>query len=186
MPPHHLLTISKISHFLLPISQIPEPLLVLKIHLHEIFFLQVFCTDPTYIGQIIKLLSVFDFVLEFADHLNFFYIQRWLNWCWVSFPVNWVNAKGDSTSPESTVNDEIFVNVGAFCVDVESHSVLTQLTWSLTLRWLSWRGVSLRIDSACGRWIKPKEAYITSSGIFKGIGYRKINHEMFNWGQYQP
>jgi hypothetical protein len=25
-----------------------------------------------------------------------------------------------------------------------------------------------------------------SSGAFKGIGFRKINHEMFKWGQYQP
>jgi hypothetical protein len=25
-----------------------------------------------------------------------------------------------------------------------------------------------------------------SSGAFKGIGLRKINHEMFKWGQYQP
>jgi hypothetical protein len=34
------------------------------------------------------------------------------------------------------VNEEIFVNVGAFCVDAvdtKSHSVLTQLTWCLTL-----------------------------------------------------
>jgi hypothetical protein len=38
----------------------------------------------------------------------------------------------------------------------------------------------------CGRQIKPKETYITSSGAFKGIGFRKINHEMFEWGQYQP
>jgi hypothetical protein len=38
----------------------------------------------------------------------------------------------------------------------------------------------------CGRLIKPKQAFITSSGTFKGIGFRKINHEMFKWGQYQP
>ncbi len=60
--------------------------------------------------------------------------------------VNLFNAEGDSTSTESTQNNEIFVNVGAFCidsvnveshsgvdsVDMESHSALTQLTWSLT------------------------------------------------------
>jgi hypothetical protein len=34
--------------------------------------------------------------------------------------------------------------------------------------------------------MKPKQAYITSSGAFKGIGFRKINNEMFKWGQYQP
>ncbi len=52
-------------------------------------------------------------------------------------------AEWDSTSTELTRNDEIFLNVGAFCadtVDVESHSELTQLTWSLTPRWLSWQG----------------------------------------------
>jgi hypothetical protein len=32
----------------------------------------------------------------------------------------------------------------------------------------------------------PKQAYITSSGAFKGMGLGKINHEMFKWGQYQP
>jgi hypothetical protein len=45
-------------------------------------------------------------------------------------------------STESTLNDEIFVNVGVFCVgsvDVESHSALTQVT-----------GVSLRFDSVDG------------------------------------
>jgi hypothetical protein len=42
-------------------------------------------------------------------------------------------------STESMQNDKILVNVGVFCVDsvdVESHSVLTQL-----------HGVSLRVDS---------------------------------------
>jgi hypothetical protein len=34
--------------------------------------------------------------------------------------------------------------------------------------------------------MKQKQAYITSFGAFKGIGLRKINHEMFKWGQYQP
>jgi hypothetical protein len=38
----------------------------------------------------------------------------------------------------------------------------------------------------CGRRSKPKQAYITSSDAFKGIGFREINHEMFKWGQYQP
>jgi hypothetical protein len=134
------------------------------------FYCSVFCTDQAYIGQIIKLLSVFDFVLEFANWFKIFNIWWWLSWRTVSFPVNWVNAKLDSTSTESTRcetpvnwvnvewpststestrNDEILVNVGAFCidsVDVESHSALTMLMWSLTPRWLSWQGVSLRID----------------------------------------
>ncbi len=130
--------------------------------------------------------------------IQIFNIWRWLSWCRVSFRqlsqrqvrlhVNWVSIELDSTSTESTQNDEIFVSVGAFCidsVDMESHSELTQLTCSLTPRWLSWQGVSLRVDSVRGREIKPKQAYIPSSGAFKGIGYRKIIHEMFKWGQYQ-
>jgi hypothetical protein len=35
----------------------------------------------------------------------------------------------------------------------------------------------------CGREVKPKQANIPSSGALKGIGYRKIIHEMFKWGQ---
>ncbi len=88
----------------------------------------------------------------------------------VRLHIDWVNVEWDSTSTKSTRNDEIFVNVGAFCinlVDMESHSALTQLKGSLT-------------PPVCGRWIKPKQAYITSSGAFKGIGFRKINHECSN------
>ncbi len=106
------------------------------------FFVLVFCTYRTNIGQIIRLLNNFDFVLEFANLYEFFNIQRWLSWREVSFLVNWANAKWDSTSTESTQNDKIFVNVGVFCVDsvdVKPHSALTQLTW-----------VSLRVDSVDG------------------------------------
>ncbi len=106
----------------------------------------------------------------------------------VRLHVNWVNAEWDSMSTESTQNDKIFVNVGVFCVDsvdVESHSALTILMWSLAPRWLSWRRVWLRIDSVWGRWIKPKKAYISSSGAFKGIVFIKV-YEMFKWGPYQP
>ncbi len=113
----------------------------------EIFW-SSFCTDQTYIGQIIRLLSVFSFVLEFADLFKFFNIRQWLSWCRVSFPINWVNAKWDSMSTESMQNDEIFVNVGAFCIGsvaVEAHSSLTHLGGSLTPRWLSWQGVSLTL-----------------------------------------
>ncbi len=111
-------------------------------------------------------------------------IPRQLSQCQVRFHVNWVNAEGDSTSLKSTRNDKIFVNIGVFCVDsvdVESHSALTQLTWSLAPRWLSWRRVWLRIDSVWGRWINPKQACISSSGAFKGIVFIKINDEMFKW-----
>ncbi len=115
-------------------------------------------------------------------------IPRQLSQRQVRFHVNWVNAEWDSTSTESTRNDKIFVNVGVLCVDsvdVESHSALTQLTWSLAQRWLSWRRVWLCVDSAWGRWINPKQAYISSSGAFKGIVIIKINDELFKWGPYQ-
>jgi hypothetical protein len=69
------------------------------------FCVPVFCTEQTYIGQIIILLSVFDVVLEFADLFEFFNIWRWLSWRRVSLPVNWVNAEWDSTSTESTRNE---------------------------------------------------------------------------------
>jgi hypothetical protein len=147
------------------------PRWVLKGTLAWDFFVLVFCTNPTHIGQIIRLLNVFDFFLEFADLFENFNIRRWHSWHGVSFLINWVNAKWDSTSIESMQNDKIFVNVGVFCVDsvdVESPSSLTQLTWSLSVRWLSWQRVWLRVNSVWGRWIKPKQAYITSSGAFKG------------------
>jgi hypothetical protein len=57
------------------------------------------------IGQIIRLLNFFDFVLEFADLFDFFNIRRWLSWRGVSFLVNWVKAKWDSTSTESTKSE---------------------------------------------------------------------------------
>jgi hypothetical protein len=142
----------------------------------------------------------FRFCSLIADSFKFFNIRRWLSCREVRLHVKWVNAKWVSTSTELTWNEtscqlsqcgmiKIFVNVGAFCVDsvdVESHSVLTQLTWSLTPRWLSWRGVSLRVDSVCERWIKPKQAYTTNSGTFERTEFRKINYEMFKQGQYQP
>jgi hypothetical protein len=91
-------------------------------------------------------------------------IPRQLSQSQVRLHVNWVNAEWDSTSFESTQNDKIFVKVGIFCVDsvdVESNSALTQLMWSLTQHWFSWRRVWLRVDSVWGRWIKPKQAYST-------------------------
>jgi hypothetical protein len=38
----------------------------------------------------------------------------------------------------------------------------------------------------CRRRIKPKQAYITSSGPLKGIKLRKSQHGMFTWDKYQP
>ncbi len=162
-------------------------------------FVPVFCTDQTYIGQIIRLLSVFDFVLEFADLFDFFY----------TFGGDSVDAESHSPSTESTPSEtpcrlsqhrvRFHVNwVNAEWWNLREcwcllrwlswrgvSSALTQLTWSLTPRWLSWRGVSLRVDSVCGREIKLKQVYIPSSGAFKGIVYRKIIHEIVKWGQYQ-
>ncbi len=147
------------------------------------FFVLVFCTDQTYMGQIIRFLSLFNFVLEFADSCKILTFggdsvdaeshspstvsapsetPHWLSQHGVRLHINWVNAKWWNLR-----------NVGAFCidsVDVESHSALTQLMWSLIPRWLSWWGVVLCVDSVWG---------ITSSGTFKEIGFIKINHKMF-------
>ncbi len=97
---------------------------------------------------IVRLFSIFDFVLEFANLFKCLtfdgdsvdtqsLIPHQLSQPQVRLRVAW-----DSTSTESTRNDEIFLNVGAFCigsVDVESHSALTQLT-----------EVSLSVDSVDG------------------------------------
>jgi hypothetical protein len=58
---------------------------------------------------------------------------------------------------------------------MQSHSALTQLKEILTMCRLSARKMN-----------QAKTGIQTSSGAFKGIGFRKINHEMFNWGPYQP
>ncbi len=147
--------ISKLTYWLIDIW-------ILKGTLVWDFFVLVFCTYQTHIGQIVRLLNFFDFVLKFAGLFKFFNIWWWLSWHGVSFLVNWVNAKWNSTSTESTRNNKIFVNVGVFCVDsvdMESHSALTQLTWSLTPRWLSWERVWLRVDSVWGRWIKSTRKF---------------------------
>ncbi len=112
-----------------------------------------------------KAFECFRFCSWIRRLIRIFNIWRWLSWCGVSFPVNWVNAKWDSMSTVSTRSEtprqlsqqgiEIFVNVGALCIDsfdVESHSMLTKLTWNLCkcwypLRWLSWCGVLLCVDS---------------------------------------
>jgi hypothetical protein len=73
----------------------------------------------------------------------------------VRLHVNWVNAEWDSTSTASTQKALMFSKISSFhfeSVDVESKSVLTQPTWSLTWRWLSWRGMRLgfnRVTSEC-------------------------------------
>ncbi len=114
------------------------------------------------------------FLHSAVTQLTMSLIPRQISQCLVRLLVSWVIEEWDYTSTESTRNDEIFINVGAFCVDsvdMESHSALTQLTVSLTL-------CRLRVR------IKPNHAYLTSSGAFKGIGFRKIYDEMFIWDQY--
>jgi hypothetical protein len=67
----------------------------------------------------------------------------------VRLPYKWVNAEWDSMSTEPTQKEPTFTKISSFCVDsvdVESHSPLTQSKWSLTWRWLSWRGVRLRVN----------------------------------------
>jgi hypothetical protein len=67
----------------------------------------------------------------------------------VRLHINWVNAEWDSTSTESTQKTPTFMKILSFhvdLVDVESHSALNQLPWSLTWRWLSWRGMRLRVN----------------------------------------
>jgi hypothetical protein len=68
----------------------------------------------------------------------------------VSLSVNWGNAEWDSMSTESTLNETPYQlsqlrrhqHLWRF-----HYSVLTQLTWSLTPRWLSQHGVLLCVDS---------------------------------------
>jgi hypothetical protein len=70
-------------------------------------------------------LSVFDFVLEFSDLFEYFNIWQ------LSHSPSTESMPGvtDSIVTESMQNDEIFINVGAFCVDsvdMESYSASTQ------------------------------------------------------------
>jgi hypothetical protein len=171
----------------------------LKAHLHEIFLFLFLHLSNTYrpnnkafeffrfCSRIRRLIRIF--LHSAVTQLTRSLIPLKLCQRQVRLHINWVNAERDSTSTESMRNDKIFVNVGVFyvdSVDVESHSMLTQLTWSLIPRWLGWQRVWLCVHSVWTRWIKPKQAYITSSSAFKGIGFRKINNEMFRWGQCQP
>ncbi len=67
----------------------------------------------------------------------------------VRLHVNWVIAEWDSRSTESTQKAPTFTKISSFrvdSVDVESHSALTQSTWSLTWRWLSWLGMRLGVN----------------------------------------
>jgi hypothetical protein len=79
----------------------------------------------------------------------------------VRLHVNWVNAEWDSTSTESKQKTPTFTKILSFrvdSVDVKSHSALTQLTWNLTWRWLSWRGMRL-----CVNWVNAESLKIRIS-----------------------
>ncbi len=76
-----------------------------------------------------------------------------------SLHINWVNTEWDSTSTESTQKTPTFTKILSFrvdSVDVESYSALTQLTWSLTWRWLSWRGMRLRVNWVTAKCLKNR------------------------------
>ncbi len=56
-----------------------------------------------------------------------------LSQCGVRLLISWVNAEWDSKSTETAQKAPTFTKISSFCVDpvdVESHSVLTQSTWS--------------------------------------------------------
>jgi hypothetical protein len=73
----------------------------------------------------------------------------------VRLSVNWVNVEWDSTSTETARSETSrqlsqrrkHQHLWSFY-----HSALTQLMWSLTLRWISWCGVSLGVDSVDKEW----------------------------------
>jgi hypothetical protein len=72
--------------------------------------------------------------------------------------VNWVNTERVSTSTESTQKTPTFTKILSFrvdSVDVESPSALTQLTWNLTWRWLSWWEMRL-----CVNWVNAESLKI--------------------------
>jgi hypothetical protein len=73
----------------------------------------------------------------------------------VRLPVKWVNVKWNSPSTESTRSEtpcQLSQRRRHQHLRRFHHSSLTQLTWSLTPRWFSRRGVSLDVDSVDGEW----------------------------------
>jgi hypothetical protein len=73
---------------------------------------------------------------------------------WVRLHINWFNAEWDSTSTESMPKAPRIRKISSFrvdSVDMESHSMLTQLMSSLTWHWLSWRIVRI-----CVNWVTVK------------------------------
>jgi hypothetical protein len=95
----------------------------------EIFW-SGFCTDQTYIGQIISILSVFNFVLEFADLFKF-----------LPSGSDSVDAESHSPSTESTLSEtprQLSQRRMMKSSKMLVASALAQLPWRLTPHWLSW------------------------------------------------
>jgi hypothetical protein len=92
------------------------------------------------------------------------FVFRTLSWPGVRLPVNWVKTEWYShhlsqcgvrlhvnwANAEDTNIYEDFI-IQHWLSWLESHSLLTRLTWSLTWRWLSWRGMRLRVN-----WVTAK------------------------------
>ncbi len=110
----------------------------------------------------------------------------------VRLSVNWVNfrmIKTLNTSVSSKINKWINIILTVRClswhgvslsvdsVNVESHSMLAQLTGSLTPCWLSWQGVSLHVGSV-DRESHSVLAQLTGSLTLCGLSVRKINRSM--------
>ncbi len=83
------------------------------------------------------------------------FIFRTLSQRGVRLPINWVNAEWDSMSTESMRSEtprQLSQRRRHQHLRRFHHSALTELTWSLTPRWLSRHGVSLGVDSVDGEW----------------------------------
>ncbi len=82
-------------------------------------------------------------------------ISLTLSRCGVRLSINWVNTEWDSMSTESTRSEtscQLSQRRRLQHLRRFYHSTLTQLTWSLTLCWLSWRRVSLSVESVDEEW----------------------------------
>ncbi len=107
------------------------------------------------------------------------FIFRSLGQHGVRIHVNWDNTEWDATSTESTQKAPTITKISSFhihSVDVESHSALTRLTWSLTWCWLSWQGMRLRINwvtSECWKiwisWRIPEQNRKHSKALLVGL-----------------
>ncbi len=97
----------------------------------------------------------------------------------VRLSVNWANTEWGSMTTESMWSEtpcqlsqrRIHQHLRRFY-----HSALTQLTWSLTPRWLSWCGVSLGFDSVDEEWAS---ASIKSAKKSNKLAYSRTKSKKF-------